>query len=239
MITVCIATYNGERYIGEQLKSILCQLSENDEVIVSDDNSTDLTLSIIEGFNDSRIKILHHDQPKNVKNSFFYTSLNFENALINASGDYIFLSDQDDVWKPNKVKSCLSVLQDYDLILHDSAIVDENLSLVENSYFKIINSKKGIIKNLIKNSYLGCCMAFKKDILKKALPFPNAEIPHDIWLGLIAEYYFKVYFCKENLISYRRHGANLSFSGEKSSNSLNYRLHYRLIILINFIKRLV
>ena len=90
MISVCMATYNGEKYIEEQLKSILSQLGENDEVIVSDDSSTDNTLAIVESFNDVRIKIFPN-------NKFHSPIFNFENALKQATGDYIFLSDQDDV----------------------------------------------------------------------------------------------------------------------------------------------
>ena len=118
MITVCIATFNGEKYIREQLNSILFQLSLQDEVIVSDDGSTDNTISIIKSFNDKRIKIIdgvHRHSP----------TLNFENALKEAKGDYIFLADQDDVWKDDKVKICLKWLQHYDCIISDAEVTDE------------------------------------------------------------------------------------------------------------------
>lgn len=95
MISVCMATYNGEEYIKEQLESILCQLGEMDEIIISDDGSTDNTLNIIESYNDSRIKI----HINTGKHGFVY---NFENALQKAKGEYIFLSDQDDIWLPEK-----------------------------------------------------------------------------------------------------------------------------------------
>ena len=94
MISVCIATYNGEKYIKEQLLSILPQLGKKDEVIISDDHSTDNTLDIVKGLNDNRIKIVMNNREKG------YTS-NFENALSYAIGDYIFLSDQDDIWMSN------------------------------------------------------------------------------------------------------------------------------------------
>ena len=89
MISVCIATYNGEHYINQQLKSILSQLSYNDEIIISDDSSNDKTINIIESFNDKRIKLLKYQK-------YFNPIYNFENTLKNVSGDYIFLSDQDD-----------------------------------------------------------------------------------------------------------------------------------------------
>lgn len=92
-----MTTYNGEKYISVQLDSILKQLSENDEVIISDDSSTDRTVDVIKNFKDKRIK-LYED------NHFHSPIFNFENALEKASGDIIFLSDQDDVWLDNKVK---------------------------------------------------------------------------------------------------------------------------------------
>ena len=237
MISICIATYNGEKFIAEQLTSILSQIGLDDEIIISDDGSTDQTLHIIRSFSDKRIKILHHKK-KSVKRSFFYTTLNFENALKCAKGEYVFLSDQDDVWNPDKVEKCMRLLQDYDLVLHDATIVNENLSIIEPSYFKINQSQKGIIKNVIKNSYLGCCMVFRKEVLKKSIPFPNAEIPHDIWIGLVAEYYFNVYFYKKKLVKYRRHGSNLSSSGQKSINSFRYKILYRFIIIVHLIKKI-
>ncbi|MDE5758415.1 MAG: glycosyltransferase, partial [Allobaculum sp.] len=91
MISVCIATYNGERYIETQIRSILDQLNEDDEIIISDDSSTDRTLDIIRSLNDSRIKLF-------AGNKFHSRTFNFENALKQATGDFIFLSDQDDIW---------------------------------------------------------------------------------------------------------------------------------------------
>lgn len=134
MITVCIATFNGEKYIREQLNSILFQLSLQDEVIVSDDGSTDNTISIIKSFNDKRIKIIdgvYRHSP----------TLNFENALKEAKGDYIFLADQDDVWKDDKVKICLKWLQHYDCIISDAEVTDENLKITSPSLYQLMNIK--------------------------------------------------------------------------------------------------
>lgn len=99
MISVCLATYNGQQYILEQLQTILPQLSEDDEIIISDDNSTDNTVNLIKSINDNRIKIFINKSGKRI-----YTK-NFENAINHSLGDFIFLCDQDDVWMPNKVES--------------------------------------------------------------------------------------------------------------------------------------
>ena len=112
MISVCMATYNGEKYIREQIDSILAQLGDKDELIVSDDGSADATLSIVRSFSDPRIKIISNTGKHG-------TNGNFENALKHAQGDYIFLSDQDDVWLPGKVNICLQALQTAHLVVHD------------------------------------------------------------------------------------------------------------------------
>lgn len=106
-ISVCMATYNEAKYIREQLESILCQLSEDDEIIVSDDGSTDGTIDIIMSYHDNRVKVLHHISSPG--SSFVKATRNFENALLHAHGDYI-LADQDDVWHKNKVSVCFSYL---------------------------------------------------------------------------------------------------------------------------------
>ncbi len=103
-ISVAMATYNGEKYIKEQLESILLQLENQDEVIVSDDGSTDHTLKIIESLNDQRIKIL-----KGPRNG---VKQNFAHALSFCKGKYIFLSDQDDIWLENKVKHLLTCFEE-------------------------------------------------------------------------------------------------------------------------------
>lgn len=236
MISVCIPTYNGEKFIYQQIISILSQINSDDEIIISDDGSTDKTLDIIKSFNDDRLKIFYNNKIKS-KYSFNLTTQNLQNALLKARGEIIFLADQDDVWIDNKIERCINYLKNgYDLILHDCAIVDQNNNLIDKSYFKLNNSTPGIFNNIVKNSYLGCCMAINKKVLDYALPFPK-DIPHDIWIGLIAEQFTKVKFLQEILINYRRHGNNLSASGEKSSNTLLFKIKYRAIILREFINR--
>ena len=117
MISVCIATHNGEKYIKEQLDSILCQLSTEDEVVISDDGSTDKTIDVILSLRDSRIQLYQYHQTAKGKVSHYYVCKNFENALKQAKGDYIFLADQDDFWMPNKVEKCLAALKTYTLAL--------------------------------------------------------------------------------------------------------------------------
>jgi glycosyltransferase involved in cell wall biosynthesis len=231
-ISVCIATYNGEKYIQEQLESILMQLDEKDEVIISDDSSSDNTIEIIRSFDDARIEVFINTKGQG------YTR-NFENALEKATGDIIFLSDQDDIWVEEKVAKMQEYLQDYDFVVSDNMIVDEALNIIEESHFSLFHTKQGFIRNLLLPRYVGACMAFRKEVLQKCLPFPkNFKLTaHDYWISLIAELYFSVYKINEPLILYRRHGSNASSGGNKSSNSLKHKVMVRLYTLFHLIKR--
>lgn len=230
MITVCIATYNGGKYINEQLASVLRQLNAGDEIIVSDDGSTDDTIDLVQAFNDSRIRLL-------INNNFSSPVRNFENALKHAKGDYIFLCDQDDVWLPDKVENMSHYLEQYDLVVSDCKVVDAELNVIYESFFIGRSSGKGFWKNLTKNTYLGCCMAFRKEVLRYILPFPRDIAMHDIWIGLSVEMHSNSFFLPRQLILYRRHGLNASFGGEKSKYPLTYKMKYRLYMLFYLLKR--
>ena len=231
-ISVCMATYNGQKYIATQLESILKQLSVNDEVIISDDSSTDRTVDVIKEFNDGRV-ILYEN------NRFHSPVLNFENALKKISGDIIFLSDQDDIWLDNKVEVMVKLLRSYDLVVSDCLLIDENEAVLNGSFFELRGSKSGVIHNLIKNSYIGCCMAFNRKILEKALPFPKTIPMHDMWIGMIGELFGQTYFCREQLVKYRRHGNNLSPTLEKKTYSVVNKFKFRLILLYHIIRRYI
>lgn len=224
MISVCMATYNGEKYIEEQIHSILTQLNENDELVISDDGSTDDTIAIIEQFNDSRIFLY--------KNKFKNHILNFEFVLKQAKGDYVFLSDQDDVWVKGKVENMSKYLSNYDLVCSDCYVTDSKLSITHTSFYNInLNNRRGFIRNFIRNNYLGCCMAFNRKILNHSLPFPDGLLTHDMYIGLISELYGSSIFIDEKLIYFRRHDHNTSCTLMNSKYSLIKKISYRLIIL--------
>jgi glycosyltransferase involved in cell wall biosynthesis len=225
-----MATYNGEKYIKEQLDSILFQLTKDDEVIVSDDSSGDNTVEIINSYYDNRIRIFENQK---FKSPIF----NFENALKHANGDVIVLADQDDIWQGNKIETIKKYMQEYDLVLSDADIIDEHGKNLHESFYKLNGSRNGLIKNIVKNSYLGCTMAFNRKVLDKSLPFPKDIPMHDWWIGLIAEMYGKTYFIEDKLISYRRHGNNASPTGEKSKYSLMQKIVFRLVMVKNLIWR--
>jgi hypothetical protein len=144
----------------------------------------------VNAINDNRIKI--YDGVK-----FGSPIRNFENAINKAKGDFIFLSDQDDLWLEYKVEKMMMALKDHDVVVSNAYMGDGSLNVIMDSYFEWRNSKAGIIKNLIRNSYLGCCMAFKRKVLDKAMPFPKNIPMHDMWIGMIAEVYYKPIFIQD------------------------------------------
>lgn len=203
-ISVAMATYNGEKYVKEQIETILKNLKDNDELIISDDGSSDMTVEIIKSFNDKKIKLIDGPQ-KGLKK-------NFENAINNTTGDYIFLSDQDDIWMDDKVDKVMECFNsnNYILIQHDAIVVDENDNVIFDSFAEHRKVKTGILKNLIKNSYHGCCIAFRKELKDEILPIPDNIYLHDEWIGLVGELNGKTYFLNEKLMKYRRHSENNS-----------------------------
>ncbi len=228
-ISVALAAYKGEKYIAEQLDSILFQLKENDEIIVSDDLPGGETEQIVRSFaqKDARVKYIEGPQKGLIKN--------FENAIKNCTGDYIFLCDQDDVWLPDKVEAVTKKLDEgYSLVLHNAMVTDTSLKITDTSFFTSHGTKTGFLTNMVKNSYMGCCMAFKSELRRKILPFAEDIPMHDQWIGLIAEKSGKVCLIEKPLILYRRHGNNMT--GGKTS--LKQKIIWRISIVQKVLKRL-
>ena len=221
MISVCMATFNGQKFILKQVQSILCQLNDEDELIIIDDKSTDNTVKILKKLDDIRIKILIN--PSNMGSIF-----SFNKALSLAIGEYIFLSDQDDIWYSNKIDASIEHLEKdkLDLIVHDARVVDvDKKHVISESLFRLYDSSPNLIRNLISSRHTGCCMVIKKTALKKLLPIPILfdkkslivslfsiqGIQHDAWLGVLSGVYrFKKKFIPTPLIDYQRHGNNES-----------------------------
>ena len=202
-ISVCMATYNGEQYIYDQTKSILDQLGAAGELIVSDDGSTDKTIAILESFKDNRIKIFYNKGAKGPNGNFQY-------ALEQAQGEFLFLADQDDIWFNNKIEVMCAYLGKYDVVACDCKIVDGNLNVLKESYFEHAKSRPGFFKNLKRNTYMGNSMAFKRTLLQDILPFPPNIPNHDLWIGVVADLFYNPYFIKQTLGLHRRHETNAS-----------------------------
>src|SRR5690606_1102719 len=145
--------------------------------------------------------------------------LNFENAIKNAAGDFIFLSDQDDVWYNNKVSELTGYLNDYELVFSNVSVFHDNIQKTYPLY-KEDRDYNGFTFNLVKNHCIGATMAFRSDVLKYVLPFPKNIPMHDMWIFFITHIYGNTLYYKKPLVYYRRHGSNVTNTGGKSTNSI-------------------
>ncbi len=222
-VSVAMAAYNGELYIREQLESILAQLGIEDEVIVSDDNpGSEMSKLVLEmAKEDTRIRYIEGLSKGVIRN--------FENAISATTGDVVFLADQDDVWLPGKVDA---VKREFEkgaiLVMHDAKVVDAELRVIEESFFKSHKSRKGYLRNVWRNSYMGCCMAFDKSLKERVLPFPENLPMHDQYIGLQAEnMHFenmgKVILLDTPYLLYRQHGNNVTGGETSFSQKLQWR----------------
>lgn len=228
MISVCIATYNGQDFIEDQIRSILPQLHDQDEIIISDNNSSDRTIDAITGIADCRIKVIINYTPGIVSN--------FENCLKHASGEVIFLCDQDDVWLTTKVASTQKLLETNDLVLSNGIITNDKLKPTGRTLFDTNPPNLSVIRNIGKNSFTGCCMAFNRKILNLATPFPKDIAMHDWWIGLVALLNAKVHLDHTPQILYRRHLSNYSSTSQASTRPIKAMTKDRLLMLYNLVK---
>ena len=214
-----MATYNGEKYLRQQLVSMLSQLSPQEaEIVIADDVSTGETLQIADSLKDSRIRVLPAEK-------HLGTIYNYERALQAAKGDVLFLADQDDIWLPGKVTVVLDGLKECDLVMHDAYMLcpkdsQEGVWLRFGKLSDIRPYRSGVLRNWWKNSFTGCCMAFRRDVLEKALSFPKNLPMHDQWLGIVAERYFRTRWIGEPLTEYRQHSSNATHIGNSPAGIL-------------------
>ena len=220
MISVAMCTYNVEKYIQEQLESIIYQSVPPDEIVICDDCSNDATLEIVKDILNSYDGIV---QLVSNKHNLGYRK-NFEKAISLCHGDIIFLSDQDDVWSSNKIEIIKTEIEkDKNILLafHDVEIVDENLCLINKSFWNVLHFDymqflENDFRRLMESNVIqGSACAFKKNLFYFAEPFPEAAI-HDEWLGLIALLKGKVKPVNLILAKYRQSGNNAIGAGKIS-----------------------
>jgi glycosyltransferase involved in cell wall biosynthesis len=222
-VSVCLATYNGAAYLADQVSSILDQLIDGDELIIADDGSTDGTAEVLLRYGPA-VRVVGFDRVGGVVQ-------NFERILASARCELIILSDQDDVWLPGRVELIRESLQQCDLVVLNGEVVDADLNPRGMTVFEAVKVRRGFLRNLLKNSFIGCCMAFRREVLDRVLPFPALVPWHDWYIGLVAELYFRVRRVDVITLLYRRHGANVSTTGERSKNSFLKVIVMRLAIL--------
>lgn len=245
LVSVCMATYNGAKYIREQVDSILNQeFVENEdvelEIVVSDDGSTDGTLQILESYQDARIKFYHHTNHKKYK--YFkanrMASANFENALSQARGEYIFLADQDDVWMPFKIDKSLTVLRQYGgTVAAAFYFGDENLkkgqTMVYDHHIPFFSPKAmGIY---------GFSMGFAREELKYFLPIPSHVAGHDKYFQYSAMWRKSLRFVDVPSAIHRWSGVHnlTSFGQNNMKPPLLVQVYFRLVTYLSVIYRSV
>jgi glycosyltransferase involved in cell wall biosynthesis len=225
-ISACMAAYNGGPFVKAQMQSILTQLGPNDELVVVDDCSKDDTVERIEQVGDARVKLLRHERNAGVVATF-------EDALRCATGEVLFLCDDDDLWAPTKVQRFMEVFAsrpDVEIVSSRVRIIDENDRPLPHSR---INRQgrflPGFWRNLIVNHYQGSAMAIRASLLGRVLPLPaRGSFLHDVWIGTRSELLGgKTYFIDEDLLYYRRHSSNAS-----RTKSLPAQIQTRMDLLL-------
>ena len=229
MRSVVLAACQGEPFIGEQLDSILRQLEPEDEVIVSDDASTDRTLAMVAQRRDRRIRIL-----SNARRVGYVA--NFARAIGHSRGDHVYFSDQDDVWLPDKVATMEAVLQTNDCVATDATVVDERLNVMHRSYFEYRDARSfSRLAIWLKPPIIGATLACRREYLQRLLPFPIG-VPHDFWITFNAVVDGELAVIHKPLILYRRHGNAASVTATGVRRSLGTQATERARLLVAMLR---
>ncbi len=223
-----MATYQGERYVERQLRSILEQLDANDEVVVVDDCSKDRTVEVIESLNDPRIKLFRN--PVNRREVY-----SFGRAIEIAEGDIIFMADQDDIWMPGRVQLMLDRLQQ-----SGAALITSNFDWMDADERPIHVPYDGVsarasaryFRNIAdifigKTNYFGCAMAFRRELIPLITPIPSYVESHDLWIALAANQIGSNLHIDDKTLRKRRHASNTT--GTVSTRSLLLKSWSRVI----------
>lgn len=208
-VSICMATYNGGAYIREQLDSILPQMTSEDELIISDDGSTDGTIEIIKSYGDNRVRLLHNKGARGHVN-------NFANSLTSSRGCLIALSDQDDIWVECRLQRMVSLLEatpDADLLVGDFVEFNQKGEILPLKSLGI-TPRNALIQLLVvfagQAKYFGATFLFRRRLLGLVLPIPTMVEAHDIWIAMNACLRGGVVHMQDSVLKRRIHGANLT-----------------------------
>lgn len=227
-----MATYNGAKYIREQVDSILRQeFRENKDVelelIVSDDGSTDETIAILKGYNDPRIHICQHHTERHHRHNqaLFAATENFGNALAKATGDYIFFADQDDVWLPQRLDvQLVNLCKSGGVNCCAFEITDESLNRIGEVHYE----HEPFWKLRRQYAVYGFSIGMERKMLRYLLPMPHVP-QHDLFIQLVAQRLGCLYFTDTVLARHRWSGQhNVSSSGHAP---MAFRLYHRLRLM--------
>lgn len=239
MIDIVLATYNGERFLAEQIRSIQNNIGYQkwiSRLLVIDDGSTDATLKIVKKLSQSDDKITWLKNTSNMHGA----SNNFAFGLAQTESPYIMLSDQDDVWLADKIQLSIDRIKQLEkeygsvplLVFSDKEVVDEKLQPICSSYFKLRDIPKDWhLKSeqlCQQNVASGCTMLFNRALVNKAMPIPEQAYMHDWWLALVANKCGKLDLIDKPLIQYRQHDKNTIGVNERSILSMITRFYQHL-----------
>ena len=224
-----MATYNGIQFLEEQIISLFNQTISFDELIIVDDCSTDETYVLLKKIKDSdkRIYLFRNEHNLGVVKTF-------SKAISKSQGDYIFLCDQDDLWKENKIEYLISRIGTRSLIYSNAKIIDDKGRELQHKYSDINNlygidsNNTSLFKLLTLHSFiLGSSMMFKSELKKNIIPIMETHRNHDWWISYNAILYNGIKYTNECLLLYRFHENNLTINHKKKSKSLNYSIKFK------------
>jgi glycosyltransferase involved in cell wall biosynthesis len=229
MISIAMTTFNGKKYIREQMDSILAQSYIHFELIICDDCSTDSTWAILQEYKekDTRIHCYKNDYNIGFKK-------NFEKAISLCKGEYIALADQDDIWTKDHLEVLFNNIKDYSLICSNSELIDAEGKKIGKTFKNKIeikhtlkyNNKEYFYLLLIRNFVQGCTVLFKQSALTNAFPIPDEIKYHDYWLGLFSSFFDKIIFLDHVTVYYRIHENNSSKTPEISQRFLRHKDYF-------------
>ncbi|MDN3903996.1 glycosyltransferase [Arthrobacter sp. YD2] len=229
-VSVCMAAYNGSAHIEEQIASILPQLQDGDELVIVDDASTDDTAKVIEALADPRIRLIRAETNRGYVKTF-------EAALTASKGDYIFLSDQDDVWIPGRVDAMVAELQHADVVASNFGYFGQAPRRIESLRLRSSDSTRRWANLLMLwvgvRPYYGCAMAFRSSAKNVILPFPGFLVEtHDQWIALVGNLRGSMAHLEVNTLNRRLHENNTT---PKKARSLVLILRARLMLARAFL----
>jgi glycosyltransferase involved in cell wall biosynthesis len=217
LISVALCTFNGQRYLREQLDSLVAQDWPNLEIIAVDDASTDSTPAILEEYARQHPMIKY---TANTQNKGYLK--NFEYAISMCKGQWIAPCDQDDIWLPQKLSVLAKELEDGNSLMafSDSELINANGQVMDKKVSSLINlfSTDDLANLLEKNMASGHTMLFCRSLLSAALPFPDGSF-HDWWLTCVAVTLKPIRYVDQCLVHYRQHANSVTdLSGQKSTH---------------------
>lgn len=224
LISVALCTYNGAAFLEEQVISILNQSHQNIEIVILDDCSSDETYTLIQQMAQKYEAVKSY---KNETNLGF--NRNFEKAIALCSGDYIAISDQDDVWEPNKLQVLLDHIGDNWLVFSNSSYIDEEGKFMEGQLLHNLQMGNRDYKSLtLYNFVTGHTSMFSREFIENLFPIPHSGY-YDWWMGFVALYHKKLSYVNQQLTQHRIHKKSVMQQLTGSSDFENEYIHYKEI----------